>query len=72
MFLVKVTRNKGRFSKCLCPVGALQLVVNSLTLMTLKPKPSSLLEISSAGVSGGRWQITVLIGFSEFGEEVKY
>jgi hypothetical protein len=39
--------------------------------MTLKPKPSRLLKISSSGVSGGRWRITALIGFSEFGENVK-
>jgi hypothetical protein len=53
-FLIKVTRNRGRVSKWVCPFGALLLVVNCLTLMTLKPKPSRLLEISSAGVSGGR------------------
>jgi hypothetical protein len=34
--------------------------------------PSRLLEISSADVSGGRWQITALTGFSEFEEKVKY
>jgi hypothetical protein len=33
--------------------------------MTLKLKSSRLLEICSAGVSGGRWLITALIGFSE-------
>jgi hypothetical protein len=40
--------------------------------MTLKPKSSRLMEIISAGVSGGRWRITALIFFSEFGEKVKY
>jgi hypothetical protein len=53
-FFVKVARNRGRISTWVCPFGALRLVVNCLTLMTLKPKSSRLLEISSAGVSGGR------------------
>jgi hypothetical protein len=38
---------RGRVSTYVCPVGALRLVVNCLTLMTLKPKTSRLLEISS-------------------------
>jgi hypothetical protein len=37
--------------------------------MTLKPKPSRLLVISSAGMSGERWRFTAFIGFSEFGEK---
>jgi hypothetical protein len=40
--------------------------------MMLKPKSSRLLGISSTGISGGRWWITTLRGFSEFGEKVKY
>jgi hypothetical protein len=51
MFLVVVTRNKRRVSKWVCPFRTLRLVVNCLTLMTLKPKYSRLLAISSAGVS---------------------
>jgi hypothetical protein len=54
MFRVKVTRNGGRGSTWCFPLGALRLAVICLTLMTLKPKSSRLLEISSAGVSGGR------------------
>jgi hypothetical protein len=68
-FLINVTRNRGRVSKWVCPFGALRLVVNCLTLMTLNPKPSRLLEISSAGVSRGKWRITALIGFTELGGE---
>jgi hypothetical protein len=64
--------NKGRFSKSVFPFGAVRLVINCLALMTLKPQSSRLLEISSAGVSVGRWRITALIVFSEFGEKVKY
>jgi hypothetical protein len=40
--------------------------------MTLKPKSSRLLEITSAGVSGGRWRKTAMIDLSEFGEKRKY
>jgi hypothetical protein len=69
IFLVKVTRNRGRVSTWVCPFGALRVAVIYLTLMTLKPKSSRLLEISSAGMSGVRWRVAVLIGFSEFGEE---
>jgi hypothetical protein len=54
-----------------CPLDAVRVTVICLTLMTLKPKSSRLLEISSAGVSGGRWWITAYISFSEFGEKVK-
>jgi hypothetical protein len=54
MFFVNVTRNRGRVFTWVCPLGALQLAVICLILMTLKPKSSRLLEISSAGLSGGR------------------
>jgi hypothetical protein len=49
MFRVKLTENSGKG-----PSGFVRLFVLCLTLMTLKPKPSRLLEISSAGVSSGR------------------
>jgi hypothetical protein len=42
----------GRVSTWDFPFRALRLVVSCLTLMTLKTKPSRLLEIYSAGVSG--------------------
>jgi hypothetical protein len=66
MLLVKITRNSGRVSMWVCLLGAVRVAVICLTLMVLKPKPSRLLEISSAGMSGGRF-----IGFSDFGENVK-
>jgi hypothetical protein len=40
--------------------------------MTLKPKSSRLLEISSPFISGGWWRITATIGFSEFGVKIEY
>jgi hypothetical protein len=67
-FFVKVTRNTERVSTWDCPFGALRLVVNYLTLMTLKPKPSRLLEYLPLA-----YKVTdyCLDRFSEFGEKVK-
>jgi hypothetical protein len=53
MFLVKVTRNRGR-GGFVCPLRAVRVAVICVTLLTLKPKFSRLLELSSAGVSGVR------------------
>jgi hypothetical protein len=52
MFLVKVARNRGRRSVWVCPLDAVRVAVICLMLMTLKPKSSRLLDISSTGVSG--------------------
>jgi hypothetical protein len=52
MFLVKVTRNRERGSKWFYRLGALRGAVICLMLTILNPNSSSLLEISSAGVSG--------------------
>jgi hypothetical protein len=52
MFLVKVTMNRGRGSSSVCPLGAVREAVICLTLMTLKPMSSRLLDISSAGCQG--------------------
>jgi hypothetical protein len=54
MFLLKVIRNGGRNSTWFSALGALRVAVICLTLMSLNLKSSRLLEISSAGVSGGR------------------
>jgi hypothetical protein len=70
-FLVKVTRNRGKVFTWVYPFGVLRLIVNCLTLMMLKPKSFRLSEIPSAGVSRGRWWITVWTVFSNFGEKVK-
>jgi hypothetical protein len=70
MFHIKVTNNRGRGST----LGAVRVAVICLTLMTLKPKSSRLLEVSPAGVSwggGGRLRINASIGVSEFVEKVK-
>jgi hypothetical protein len=53
MFLVKVTRNRGRSSMWVCPLGAVQMIVICLMLIMLKPKFSRLLVISATGMSGG-------------------
>jgi hypothetical protein len=42
MFLVKLTRNRGRGSMWVCPLDAVQVVIICLKLMTLKPKSSRL------------------------------
>jgi hypothetical protein len=47
MFLVEVTRNRGRGSVWVFPFGAVQVTVICPTLMTLKPKFSRLLGIFS-------------------------
>jgi hypothetical protein len=52
-------------------LGAIQVAVICLMLMTLQPKSYRLLETYSTGVSWGRRWITTFIGFSEFGEKVK-
>jgi hypothetical protein len=54
MFLVKATRNRGRGSTWGFPFGTVRVAVFCLTLMTMKPKFSRPLEISSDGVPGGR------------------
>jgi hypothetical protein len=54
MCLVKVTKNRGRNSTWVCPLGAARVAVIYLTFMTLKPKSSRLLDTSSAGVQGGK------------------
>jgi hypothetical protein len=54
VFLVKVTRNRGKSTTWVCPLGAVGLAVIYLTLMTLKTKSLRSLKISSAGVAGER------------------
>jgi hypothetical protein len=54
MSVVKVTWNRARGFTWVCLLGAVRMAVICLTLMTLKLKFSSPLEISSAGVSGGK------------------
>jgi hypothetical protein len=44
MFLVKVTRNRGRGSKWVCPLGAVRVAFIFLTFMPLKRNSSRLLE----------------------------
>jgi hypothetical protein len=44
MFLVTVTRNRGRGSTWVCPLSAVRVAVICITLMTLKPKFSRLLK----------------------------
>jgi hypothetical protein len=54
VFLVKVTRNRRMGSTWVCALGALRVAVVCFTLMTLKSKSLTLLEIISVGVSGGK------------------
>jgi hypothetical protein len=50
MFHVKVRRNRERGSTWNCPLGAVQVAVVCLMLITLKPKSSRLLKIFYAGL----------------------
>jgi hypothetical protein len=52
MFLVKVTRNRGRGSTCVFLLGDVQVVIICLTLMPLKPKSARMWEISLVGFFG--------------------
>jgi hypothetical protein len=53
MFIAKITRNRERVFTWHCPLDAVRVAVIFLMLITLKPKSSRPLEISSASLSGG-------------------
>jgi hypothetical protein len=53
MFLVKITRNRGRGSTWVCLLGAVHLAIICLMLIMLMPKFSRLYEVSSAGMGEG-------------------
>jgi hypothetical protein len=60
-------RNRGR---CLVDVssdGDRRVVDICLTLIMSKPRSVSLSEMACAGVFIGRWRITALMGFRDFG-----
>jgi hypothetical protein len=68
--LGKVISNRGRFLGRAPSDGDRRLVDICLTLIMSKPRSTSPLEMSWAGVFVGRWRITALMGFSDFGKKV--
>jgi hypothetical protein len=62
-----ITRNKGRFVVWALSDVDRWVVVICLTLIISKPRSISPSEISCAGVFVGRWCITALMGFGDFG-----
>jgi hypothetical protein len=67
--LCKVIRKRGRLISSYSSGGNRRLVVTCLTLSTSKPRLTSPSEISAAGVSCGRWHITVFMGLSDLGKK---
>jgi hypothetical protein len=65
--LGRVTRNKGRVTGI--PSSDRWVVDSCLMLTTSKPRSPRPPAMSSAGVLMGRWRITALMGFSDFGKE---
>jgi hypothetical protein len=53
VFLIKLTRNRGMGSKWVFPLDARRVAVICFTVTMLKFKSLRLLEVFSAGVSGG-------------------
>jgi hypothetical protein len=67
----RVIRNRGRLRDTE-PSDVDRLLADiCLTLMMSKPRSTSPSEMSWAGVFGGRWRTTALMGFSDLGKEVK-
>jgi hypothetical protein len=68
----QVTRNRDCFL-----VGAISseddrhVVIICLTLRTSKPRFTSHSQVSSAGVSVGKWRITAFMGFRDFEKKEK-
>jgi hypothetical protein len=67
----KVTRKRGRFMILGSSRDDQRVVVICLTLITSKPRSTSPLYISTAGVFKGKWRITALISLSDLGQKVK-
>jgi hypothetical protein len=67
--LGRVMRNRGRFIILDSSGVERRVAVICLTLKMSKPRLTRPSEISSAAVLSGRWRITSLMGFSDFGDE---
>jgi hypothetical protein len=67
--LGRVMRKRGMFVDRGSSVDDQLVVVICLTLMTSKPRFTSPSDMSSGGVLMGRWRMTALIGFFDFGKE---
>jgi hypothetical protein len=65
--LGKVIRKRGRFMVFDPSGGDRRVAVICLTLITSKPMLTRSSDMSSAGVTCGKWRINAFIGFSDFG-----